>query len=351
MSDPEDKPSPPEIPAWQREQGESTEASLPSSSSSSSSSDGDVDVETARRFLDHEDVRGVPRQKKIDFLLSKGISESQAQSLVDEVEPSEKEDVEPADKPEAAPAIAEHQQTPEPDATLTDRPPIVTYPEFLSKPQSTPPLVTTSRLLGVLNAFAAVSAAIYGTSKFVVTPMVESLTEAREDLHDTTARKLDALVAKLEQTVSEIPPRKQNQADAAPEASADEDPAEMFHRDIGTQTSVTPPPKIGGLNFKSESERQINRILTLTTSVRQLKDGCRMQSEDAQEIKTTLDVFRDELDALAYSRHSEFVGGYDMFYNRNRKEPEDEIRKVRDNIRRVKGVLLSARSFPSSTAR
>ncbi|KAH7114072.1 hypothetical protein EDB81DRAFT_301918 [Dactylonectria macrodidyma] len=35
-------------------------------------------------------------------------------------------------------------------------------------------------------------------------------------------------------------------------------------------------------------------------------------------------------------------------YGRTRKpEPEDEIRKVRHNIRRVKGVLLSTRNFPT----
>jgi hypothetical protein len=33
----------------------------------------------------------------------------------------------------------------------------------------------------------------------------------------------------------------------------------------------------------------------------------------------------------------------------SKNEPDDEVRKARDNIRRIKGVLLSTRSFPAST--
>ncbi|KAL3963766.1 hypothetical protein ACCO45_000770 [Purpureocillium lilacinum] len=67
------------------------------------------------------------------------------------------------------------------------------------------------------------------------------------------------------------------------------------------------------------------------------------------EIRTLLDVFRDDLDGMTYGGQTQFVGGYDMYGTAKKSEPEDEIRKVRDNIRRVKGVLLSTRNFPGST--
>jgi hypothetical protein len=239
-----------------------------------------------------------------------------------------------------------------PEAKHSDRPPIVTYPEFLAKPERPPPLVTTSRLLGALNAVAGLTAVIYGTSKFVVTPMVESLTEARVDLHDTTSSKLSGIVNKLEKTVSEVPPTKKPLT--ADDASDTSDPSEMFHRDVGTQTlpvQALPSSKsasVASLSGVSQSQRQAERLATLTKTLSGLKDGYRSESEDLQDLKTLVDVFRDDLDAMTFGNQADFVGGYDV-YNKRKKDPDDELRRVRDNVRRIKGLLLSSRSFPAST--
>lgn len=200
--------------------------------------------------------------------------------------------------------------------------------------------------------------------------MVDSLTDARSDLHETAAKKLEELVHQLEKTVSVIPPAPiaSSQQDAAAAvgvpytdawSSDDEDPAEMFHRDIGTQTTF--PEGVpatdaadGSAQPKEEAaqkpvaEQQATTLAKLAKSVSGLRDHVVSQSGDFEDIKAQIDVFRDELDNMIYPTH-DFVGGYNMFGVNNKAEPEDEIRKARDNIRRIKGVLLSTRSFPAST--
>jgi hypothetical protein len=57
-------------------------------------------------------------------------------------------------------------------------------------------------------------------------------------------------------------------------------------------------------------------------------------------------VFKDELDELSYSVN-DFVGSSSLYGYGRSSEPDDEIKKAKENIRRVKGVLLSARSFPA----
>lgn len=227
----------------------------------------------------------------------------------------------------------------------------MTYPEFLVKHPRPAPLVTTSRLLNTLYSFAGLSTLIFGVSKYIVAPMVENLTEARSDLQSTASHKLHALVAKLEKTVSEVPasgPRP-----LVPDDVSDaEDPFEMFHRDVGTQTSLPGSPAASAplrSDLKSQTEHQADGLFEAKRSLSGLKDQLRAQSEDFEDVRTLLDVFRDSLDNMTYSTPTQFVGGYDIYDTTKRAEPHDEIRKVRDNIRLIKGILLSTRSFPAST--
>ena len=46
----------------------------------------------------------------------------------------------------------------------------MTYPEFLTKPTRPPPLVTRDGIFNTLYAFAGLSTALYGVSKFIVAP-------------------------------------------------------------------------------------------------------------------------------------------------------------------------------------
>jgi hypothetical protein len=193
--------------------------------------------------------------------------------------------------------------------------------------------------------------------------MVEALTESRADLHAVASDNLGTLVTQLESTVSELPSTYRSKVaasaasaaaaglgsdDAANLAASDDDPSEMFHRDIGTQTSDPPSPLLKPKDAP-EWQRQADRLSRLSRSITELKDGVRSQSDDMTDVKMLLDVFRDDLDALTYAGRMEYPDGFDM-YNRGKKnEPDDEMRKARDNIRRVKGVLLMTRNFPAAT--
>ncbi|KAK4082047.1 hypothetical protein Purlil1_11368 [Purpureocillium lilacinum] len=393
-ADPEDQQSPaaPAIPSWQRDAATAASAGGDDGASASDSDSGQTptdaqqpedQLQVARRFLEAEEVKTASRDKKAEFLKSKGIEDGDIQKLLGEPTTSQqvgaptpdytlmaayadtllfqKHDENSSAVPDAQHAQQEATQTPSSlSPSAGDRPPVVTYPEFLTKPQRPPPLVTTNGLFNTLYAFAGLSTLLYGTSKYVVGPMVESLTDARADLYDTSSKKLDALVAKLEKTVSVIPPPKtaagavSATADEDADASDAEDPTEMFHRDIGTQTTSLPASPLASAKAKDGegeplSARQAERLTTLAKTLSGIKDQFRTQSEDMDEIRTLLDVFRDDLDGMTYGGQTQFVGGYDMYGTAKKSEPEDEIRKVRDNIRRVKGVLLSTRNFPGST--
>lgn len=263
-------------------------------------------------------------------------------------------------------------QQPVDPVAAVDRAPIVTYPEFLTKAQRPPPLVTTQGLLATLYGFAGLSTLVYGTSKYVVEPMTESLNGARQELHDTTATKLEELIHRLERTVSVIPslPSSQLQKDAAAHSEsaltssataaadeADEDPAEMFHRDIGTQTSLNDALASTGsaaaASIKAEPQtpalQHATNLAKLAKGVSGLRDAVVSQSGDFEDIKAQVEHFREDLDKIIFP-HMDFTpgGGYGLLSG-SKNEPDDEVRKARDNIRRIKGVLLSTRSFPAST--
>lgn len=265
-----------------------------------------------------------------------------------------------------------------------DRPPIVTYPEFLTKPPRPPPLVTINGFLNTLYAFAGLSTAVYGASRYIVQPMVDSLTEARVSLHETASQDLAKLVSKLESTVSEIPPPKPRATKTVPAksinnadddegndaASSYDDPAELFHRDIGVQTSPSPTPPAAATatatsffgiapshpRQSSESQRketpsalQARRLSSLVSSLKTLGDDLVAQTESLGNVKTVLDLLKDDLDALSAAQTTDFVGGYSLYGAASKNEPDDEIKRAKENIRRVKGVLLSTRSFPATT--
>ncbi|KAK2612828.1 hypothetical protein QQS21_001108 [Conoideocrella luteorostrata] len=336
------------IPSWQRD-GASNSGDTKEKPTKQAQQDEQVEV--ARCFLKESQVKSASREKKIEFLESKGISSNDIEKLLSQSE----EDSEslsqirsPKSKRTESSATNENSS---PSASTNDRPPIVIFPEFLVKPQRPPPLVTKNGLFNTLYAFAGLSTLLYGTSKYLVAPMVDNLTDAQTELHEVTSKKLDILVAQLEKTVSVIPPALAKPASLDDNDASDvEDPAEMFHRDIGTQTSVIDANTVPATKpSEPASKRHVENLASLAKTLSVLKDQFRAQSEGFEDVKTLLDVFRDDLDGMTYGGATEFIGGYDIYSTAKKNEPEDEIRKARDNIRRVKGVLLSTRNFPAST--
>ncbi|KAJ3476008.1 hypothetical protein NLG97_g9269 [Lecanicillium saksenae] len=134
-----------------------------------------------------------------------------------------------------------------------------------------------------------------------------------------------------------------------------EDPAEMFHRDIGTQTSfsdaLTSVEEIKKPDAKQAAALQhATSVTKLAKCISGLRDAVVSQSGDFEDIKAQVEHFREDLDRMIFPQMDFTPGGYGLISTSGSKnEPDDEVRKARDNIRRIKGVLLSTRSFPAST--
>ncbi|KAI1753087.1 peroxisomal membrane anchor protein conserved region-domain-containing protein [Xylaria castorea] len=368
------------IPAWQQTDVNADATSEPEN----------ITLDHARRFLDDESVKAASPEEKRAFLKSKGLNDAQVAQLLDEshqenesaAPPSAVEssatldDVDhktdaPPDSNEASSIPAdsspiEAESTPDSSSPATffatDSPaPIITYPEFLTKPQRPPPLITPSRLANILAVSGGAWALLYGISGLVVRPMVDNLNEARSEYYEHVNGKLSQLVEKLEGVASEVPykngkPLKSQLQDRAMDdnESITSDPTELFHRDVGTQTS--PPPSIIGTtpNASSSSEKpvdiQANRLSAIGASLRELTLIHTQKAESNADLRSAIGDIRDQVDKLAYPPVQDFSTFGGLGYGQS-AEPDDEFKKTKDAIRSVKGIFLSSRSFPAVATR
>jgi hypothetical protein len=182
--------------------------------------------------------------------------------------------------------------------------------------------------------------------------MLESLTMSRLSLAETTSSNLQKLINRLAGAVSEIPQSRSGKTgfDEAEDEESDEDPTELFHRDIGVQTSLPATPSLSRPASPAPQatplDDQTARLTSLTTSISELVQNSTSEGREVNDLSTTIGVLREYLDGLAYVVPSY---GYGVSYGlggSNVKDQDDEIGKVKASIRGVKGVLLSARSFP-----
>ncbi|KAI0445669.1 peroxisomal membrane anchor protein conserved region-domain-containing protein [Xylaria telfairii] len=368
------------IPAWQQ-------ANIDADATSENEN---VTLEHARRFLDDESVKAAAPEEKRAFLKSKGLDDAQVSQLLDEpvresqsaapssaVESSatldnvDRETDHAPDSSEASstptdssPAVAESTPDSSSPATFfaTDSPaPIITYPEFLTKPQRPPPLITPSRVANILTVSGGVWALLYGISGLVVRPMVDNLNEARSEYYEHVNGKLSQLVDKLEAAASEVPykngkPLKSQLQDRELDdnESTTSDPTELFHRDIGTQTS--PPPSIIGTtpNASDGNEKpvdvQANRLSAISASLRELTAIHTQKAESNSDLRSAIGEIRDQVDKLSYPPVQDFSAFGGIGYGQS-AEPDDEFKKTKDAIRSVKGIFLSSRSFPAVVTR
>ncbi|KAK4153898.1 peroxisomal membrane anchor protein conserved region-domain-containing protein [Chaetomidium leptoderma] len=311
-------------------------------------------LEQARKFLQDVEVQNTTPERKAEFLKGKGLSESDIEELLKEVTHDGRQESQASNQTKEG-------RIEIPLTKKEDRPPIVTYPEFLTKPTRPPPLVTVNGFLDTLYAFGGLSTLVYGASKFVVEPMVNRLTDARISLHDTANQDLTKLVSKLETTVSEIPASKPKDAKTLPAdgekdddaVSSYDDPTELFHRDIGVQTSLPTSPSLSfspSATTETATARQAHRLASLITSLQSLNESIGEQTESLGDVQTATDLLKQDADKLSAAASStDFVGGFSLYSAVSKNEPDDEIKRAKENIRRVKGVLLSTRSFPTST--
>ncbi|MCJ1274696.1 hypothetical protein MMC21_002494 [Puttea exsequens] len=307
-------------------------------------------IEKAAKFLEAEGIRNASRERKTEFLLGKGLSGEDVHGLLDENQTTEapvaegvqteQQDVSGTTSPSMS-SESIPQSSPEP---ARDVPPIITYPEFLLHSQKPPPLITAGRLFATLYIASGAAATIYGGSKYVVEPMIQSLTSARHSLFETASENIEQLNQKLEQNVSKLPETGTLHEDSDT-GLEDDDPARFFTRSTATQTSPSLSQSTSSLN----SSHLLEDSQSVITSQQEKLEGIQSQlktllpsgSEDSAHIKKSLEELRGYLDELANPSRA----------NSAKKAVEkDEVAKFKAGIRGVKGMLLSARNFPSGVA-
>ncbi|KAK5043305.1 hypothetical protein LTR13_001076 [Exophiala sideris] len=369
----------PSIPVWQRKPDENAQQPIiPSGSASNTESTTSSDLpllEQARKFLEDESIRDASRERKVAYLETKGLSSEQIEQLLGtEPQPSSPDSlsdlktvhdttqdtrVEPQ-KASASTSTTPNEPSSQPPTTTSKRdiPPIITYPEFLLKPQKPPPLVTVERLVDAAYVFAGISALTYGASKYLVQPMLETLTQARHDLAESAVADLEQLNTKLESTVSHVPYiasstilQKKTEDDLE---SIDSDPTELFHRDIATQTS----PGHSGLSTPDEhsaqdpTTSQSSRLRSLHVSLSSLVSSTNTHfSED--RLREQVTEFQGVLDKLSASYNpfqldygASTITSYNDDKSKSRKPASDnETAKFRAELRALKGAFLSSRNL------
>lgn len=244
---------------------------------------------------------------------------------------------------------------PKPQARET--PPIVTYPEFLTQSTQPPPLITTRRLLSTAYIAGGLAATIYGLSKYIVAPMTQNLTESRHDFASHTQEQLSELNKRLRDAASEDPASKvkPNITDVIDDVSeADSDPTELYHRDYGTQTSpsLSRRPSIAAdVDDQPIVTSHENRLKILTSHLRELEATRSNDTASSDSLKTKLSDLTTYLSEMSYQ--NQYYSGMGGFYGGNYGLPkgpdgkDDQIDVLKNDIRAVKGVFLSARNFPA----
>ena len=321
--------------------------------------------EHMKTFLEDPAVKDAPTEKKRAFFESKGIPKDLIDETLDEDEPAFK-----ASEFESFQQQQQLQLKPEsqPPRQNTSAPPIITYPEFLVEAHKPPPLITPGRIVNTAYVAGGLAALIYGASKYLVAPMSISLTESRHEFAVHSQSKIDEMNDRLAKLVSKAPDVKKDMDKTAETEIDDEaesetsDPTELYHRDMGTQTSPLPSRR-ASLSSTSNPDKNDKK-----------KDMAEYQSTGLQIMKSHLDemlarsekladTHKDRQDSVNKLRHyldtvmyasagiAAWGMGEDAGKEGGKEGKDDALEELKKEIRGVKGVLLSAKRFPGVAGR
>jgi hypothetical protein len=337
-------------------------------------------LEQAKRWLEDESIRDAPTERKASFLEQKGLQGADIQKLLRNGHRLQDDNASsPSNTQVASPTSADiRKKASTPITPPRDVPPIITYPEFLLRPEKPPPLVTFQRLAYAAYGFASLTALTYGASKYLVQPMLESLTSARHELADIALQNLEKLNSKLESMVSHVPYTSSSAVlkrkagghhDEDDPASIDSDPTELFHRDVTQQTSpfLSRHSSISSSLSPNHTRRdadptstQSTRLSTIHTSLTSLLSSTTHSSISPsanESLKSTVEDLQTYLDNLLFNDNFINPSNYDHIYpnfevqkaatKKSKTKEDDEAEKFKAEIRAVKGALLGSRTFPA----
>ena len=325
-------------------------------------------MSSAKTWLEHESISDASVDRKASFLESKGLTKLEIDELLHDSS---------AISNDASPNISDisssNDSLPSPSSQTSSpnsQPPIITYPEFLLRSHRPKPLVTASSILTTAYATALTAATFYGANKYLLTPMHDALTEARHSLFTTTSALLSELNGKLEGVVSSVPdmidvqPIGQDGEIVGDHESEASDPTELFHRDVGVQTSWPLNEETSGNEPSGEKTDSGNptathatRLNSLSTHLSAIATDANTAGEAQDDALAAVNQFRGYLDELAYAGRRGVMGwdsnhtyGQDSGQGhgpRGDAKVMDEVARFKVEIRSVKGALLSARNFPA----
>ncbi|RKF61024.1 putative peroxisomal membrane anchor [Golovinomyces cichoracearum] len=322
-------------------------------------------IEQARNFLRNESVVDADTSKQVEFLKTKGLSEDEINGLIKEGENLKKSNQSVANlSPNNVESFSQSEII-EPESSTSSMPPVITYPEFLTSPSApTTPLLTSRSLLKIFYTTSFLTASIYGSIEYILSPMLEKLSDCRHELFSTTLSNLNTLSQKLETVVSEVPTTANTLSSLdinALDSEKEDDSAKLFHRDIGIQTSLSMDSSETSnaqpaLTFL---ERQSSHYSDLHIQLKDLSDCQYSEANDTLGLHGKLIELREYLNAtVSYSsllnsnneskyRSSSTIPGFLTKRNITGVNGEiDEVAKVKKEIKGMKGLLLSARTFP-----
>lgn len=370
------------IPSWQREDAPSLSSGDEHEAEDCAASSDTSRASVITRSVQDDGMQDAPIEKKTALLKSKGSSDPKNDEL-EGISRTVKNPSDAADNAQVNDSLVEKKPTfctcpmyhanptsisqldnqssndgegksKEEKPPLPERPsripPIITYPEFLLRTRKPPPLVTVGNLLTSLYIISGVTATAYGTSNFIVKPMIESLNEARHSLFDTANANLKTLVEKLEQVVSSIPPSTnpsksllRDDDDDDDDDTSNSEPTGWFQRSAATQTypmlsRSTPSIALEEATSGFLIQKQQLRLQMLHVSLSDVLHDYKYRLDtSSKSSKQYVENLQDYLSDMAYGTTftpAELpVGG-------------DPVSRMKAEIRSVKGVLLSARNFP-----
>ena len=309
--------------------------------------DRDALVEKAGRFLSDSGVKDAPVSKKRDFLLSKGLSEVEAEDVLENSGDAEQTGVENGEED------VETGSTTKAEPTSSLPAPVITYPDFLYRTQRPPPPLNVRNLLSAAYVVTGAAATLVCTTKYLVEPMRESLDFARHAFLDNTKGNIKVLNGKLEQNVSLVPTKagdgiEHNEPD---QDASEDDAARYFSRTRATQTSprssrsTSPrPPNLMAHEGDAQASTTLNleRLQHTLQSIEEDADGSRI-------LQTNLGDLRTYLNKLPHFSNPTLAGHAPSSWKESAND--DVASKLRGEVKGLKGVLLNARNFPSASIR
>lgn len=191
--------------------------------------------------------------------------------------------------------------------------------------------------------------------------MIARLQESRHDLAHSTLGNLAVLLERLCDTVSQYPStinsnvRGQDESGREQESLSDSDPTELFHVDVGTQTSpqlsrrpsdlsLTVIPPCYPESLALAHEKDLKSIHARLSSL--LRD---FDVDGLTELESTVNGIRDSLEVILSNGDHQKMGGIECEDRKYKIYQESEVfKETKTAIRSIKGLLLNPRNFPSA---